>query len=70
MGDLVAIASFRERRRSAEARRLHDVCRALLAASVAAERVAAANGPPAERTLHLRRLRAFEDAQAYATTVG
>ena len=68
MGDLVAFSSFRERRRSREARWLHETCRALLAASVAAEQAAVLHGPPAERALRLRRLRKFEDAYAYAAT--
>ena len=68
MGDLVAFSSFNERRRSREARWLHETCRALLAASIAVEQAAALHGPPAERVLRLRRLRKFEDAYAYAAT--
>lgn len=70
MGDLVAFSSFSERRRSREARQLHAVCRDILAASITAERVAAAIAPPGERAVRLRRLRKFEDAQAYAATAG
>jgi hypothetical protein len=68
VGDLVAFSSFSERRRSRESRWLHETCRTLLAASVAAEQAAVLHGPPAERALRLRRLRKFEDAVAYAAT--
>ena len=68
MGDLLAFSSFTERRRSRESRRLHETCRALLAASIVAERAALALCPPAERAVHARRLRKFDEAQAYAAT--
>jgi len=70
VGDLVAFSSFRERQRSRETRRLHEVCREILAASVDAERLAAASAAPGERAVRLRRLHKFEDAQAYAATMG
>lgn len=68
VGDLVAFSSFSERRRSREARWLHETCCALLAASVAAERAAVQGGAVAERAVRLRRLRKFEDAYGYAAT--
>jgi hypothetical protein len=67
---LVAFSAFRERRRSRETRLLHAMVGEILAASIAAERSAAASGPPAERAMRLRRLRQFEDARAYAATMG
>jgi hypothetical protein len=70
VGDLVAFSTFHERRRSRETRLLHGFCRHVLAASIMAERLAAADGPPEERAVRLRRLRKFEDAQAYAATLG
>jgi hypothetical protein len=70
VGKLVAFSSFSERRRSREIRRLHEACRAILAASIAAERMAAAMLPPEARAVHVRRLRIFEDAEAYAATTG
>jgi hypothetical protein len=70
MGELVAFSSFTERRRTRESRRLHEACRAILAASIAAERIAAATMPLRERTVHVRRLRKFEDAGTYAATTG
>jgi len=69
VGDLVAFSSFRERRRSRETRLLHEACGAILAASVAAERLAVAEAPPELRAVRLRRLRKFEDAQVYAATM-
>jgi len=68
VGELVAFSSFTERRRSRESRRLHEVCRAILAASIAAERMAVVMMRPEARAVHVRRLRKFEDAQAYAAT--
>jgi hypothetical protein len=70
VGDLVAFSSFTERRRSRESRRLHAVCRDVLAASIVAERLAIATAPLEERAVRVRRLRKFEDAQAYADTTG
>jgi hypothetical protein len=70
MGELVAFSSFAERRRTRESRRLHEACRAILVVSIAAERIAAATMPPEDRTVHVRRLRKFEDAEAYAVTMG
>jgi len=69
VGDLVAFSAFNERRRSREVRLLHEACRAILAASVAAEQVAVVVAPPEQRAVRLRRLRKFEDAQAYAATM-
>ncbi|HWP67104.1 MAG TPA: hypothetical protein VNO26_14495 [Candidatus Limnocylindria bacterium] len=70
MGDLVAFSSFSERRRSRDARRLHEICCALLAASVTAERIAVCEGSAAECAVRRRRLRLFEDAWAYAASTG
>jgi len=70
VGELVALSSFSERRRSREARRLHAACRDILAGSIEATRLAVAASVPAERAVQLRRLRKLEEAQAYAEALG
>jgi hypothetical protein len=70
VGDVIALAGYGERRRSREARRLHAVCREILAASLASARQTIADATPAERAVQLRRLHLFEEASAYAAALG
>jgi hypothetical protein len=63
---VIALGEYARGRRQREARALHARCCAIVTASVAHARAAAAGAVPGERPMRLARLRKLEALEAYA----
>jgi hypothetical protein len=67
VGELVPFAEVVRYRRRRESRRCHVRCLEIIAASVAAARVAAATSPARERAVWVSRLRKLEELETWAS---
>ncbi len=70
VGEVIAFAEIVRMRRQRVARAAHVRCRALIAASVASERLELVIAPVGERPVRLARLRKLEQLDEYASALG
>jgi len=70
VGELIAFEEVVRMRRRRVSRALHDRCRVILAASVAAARADIVGAPLRELPVRVARLRKLEELETYASALG